>query len=51
MFLGDFAFALPAKKAAPKLSLGTLVFAAHFAGIVRPNYIGKPCSTPIRVVA
>jgi hypothetical protein len=36
MFLGHFAVALAAKKAAPKTSLGTLVFAAQFADILWP---------------
>jgi hypothetical protein len=36
MFLGHFAVALAAKKAAPKTSLGTLVFAAQFADLLWP---------------
>ena len=36
MFLGHFAVALAAKKAAPKTSLGTLVFAAQFADMLWP---------------
>jgi hypothetical protein len=36
MFLGYFAAALAAKKAAPKTSLGTLVFAAQFADMLWP---------------
>jgi len=36
MFLGHFAVALAAKKAAPKASLGTLVFAAQFADMLWP---------------
>jgi hypothetical protein len=36
MFLGHFAAALAAKKAAPKTSLGTLVFAAQFADMLWP---------------
>jgi hypothetical protein len=36
MFLGHFAVALAAKKAAPKTSLGTLVLAAQFADILWP---------------
>ena len=36
MFLGHFAVALSAKKAAPKTSLGTLVLAAQFADILWP---------------
>jgi len=36
MFLGHFAFALAAKKAAPKTSLGILVFAAQFADLLWP---------------
>src|SRR5579862_3927169 len=36
MFLGHFAVALTAKKAAPKTSLGTLVLAAQFADILWP---------------
>jgi hypothetical protein len=36
MFLGHFAVALAAKKAAPKISLGTLVFAAQFADMLWP---------------
>ena len=36
MFLGHFAVALTAKKAAPKASLGTLVLAAQFTDIFWP---------------
>ncbi len=36
MFLGHFAVALAAKKAAPKTSLGTLVLAAQFADMLWP---------------
>jgi hypothetical protein len=36
MFLGHFGIALAAKKAAPKASLGTLVFAAQFADMLWP---------------
>lgn len=36
MFLGHFGVALAAKKAAPKVSLGTLVFAAQFADLLWP---------------
>src|ERR1700687_1117176 len=36
MFLGHFAVALAAKKAAPKTSLGILVLAAQFADIIWP---------------
>jgi hypothetical protein len=36
MFLGHFAVALAAKKAAPKTSLGILVFAAQFADMLWP---------------
>jgi hypothetical protein len=36
MFLGHFAVALAAKKAAPKTSLGTLVFATQFADMLWP---------------
>ncbi len=36
MFLGHFAVALAAKKAAPNISLGTLVFAAQFADMLWP---------------
>ncbi|MBZ5661826.1 MAG: hypothetical protein LAO08_15595 [Acidobacteriia bacterium] len=36
MFLGHFGVALAAKKAAPKASLGTLVFAAQFADMLWP---------------
>ena len=36
MFLGHFGIAFAAKKAAPKTSLGTLVFAAQFADILWP---------------
>ena len=36
MFLGHFGVAFAAKKAAPKASLGTLVFAAQFADLIWP---------------
>jgi len=36
MFIGHFAVAFAAKKAAPKVSLGTLVFAAAFLDVVWP---------------
>ena len=36
MFLGHFGLAFAAKKAAPKASLGTLVFAAQFADLLWP---------------
>ena len=36
MFLGHFGLAFAAKKAAPKTSLGTLVFAAQFADMLWP---------------
>src|SRR5690348_17136546 len=36
MFLGHFGVALAAKKAAPKTSLGALVFAAQFADLLWP---------------
>lgn len=36
MFLGHFGLAFAAKKAAPKPSLGTLVFAAQFADLLWP---------------
>ncbi len=36
MFLGHFGVAFAAKKAAPKTSLGTLVFAAQFADLLWP---------------
>jgi len=36
VFLGHFGVALAAKKAAPKTSLGTLVFAAQFADLLWP---------------
>ncbi|HWX38248.1 MAG TPA: hypothetical protein VNY09_03340 [Candidatus Sulfotelmatobacter sp.] len=36
MFLGHFGIAFAAKKAAPKVSLGTLVFAAQFADFLWP---------------
>jgi hypothetical protein len=39
MFLGHFAVALGAKKAAPKVSLGTLVFAAQFADLLWPIFL------------
>ena len=36
MFIGHFAVAFAAKKAAPKVSLGTLVLAAAFLDVVWP---------------
>lgn len=36
MFIGHFAVAFAAKKAAPRVSLGTLVFAAVFLDAVWP---------------
>jgi hypothetical protein len=36
MFLGHFGLAFAAKKAAPKTSLGTLVFAAQFSDMLWP---------------
>jgi hypothetical protein len=36
MFLGHFGLALAAKKAAPKVSLGTLVFFAQLADLLWP---------------
>jgi hypothetical protein len=36
MFIGHYAVALAAKKAAPKTSLGTLFFAAHFLDLLWP---------------
>jgi hypothetical protein len=39
MFLGHFAVALGAKKAAPKTSLGTLVFAAQLADLLWPIFL------------
>ena len=36
MFLGHFGLAFAAKKAAPKTSLGTMVFAAQFADLLWP---------------
>jgi hypothetical protein len=39
MFLGHFAVALGAKKAAPKASLGTLVLAAQFADLLWPAFL------------
>ena len=36
MFLGHFGVAFAAKRAAPKISLGTLVFAAQFADLLWP---------------
>ena len=36
MFLGHFGVAFAAKKVAPKVSLGTLVFAAQFADLIWP---------------
>ncbi len=39
MFLGHFAVALAAKKAAPKTSLGTLVFAAQLADLLWPIFL------------
>jgi hypothetical protein len=39
MFLGHFAVALGAKKAAPKASLGTLVLATQFADLLWPAFL------------
>jgi membrane-bound metal-dependent hydrolase YbcI (DUF457 family) len=39
MFLGHFAVALGAKRAAPKASLGTLVLAAQFADMLWPVFL------------
>ena len=39
MFLGHFAVALGAKKAAPEASLGTLVLAAQFADLLWPFFL------------
>ena len=39
MLLGHYAVALAAKRAAPKTSLGTLVFAAQFADLVWPIFL------------
>ncbi|HWR17463.1 MAG TPA: hypothetical protein VN577_21715 [Terriglobales bacterium] len=39
MFLGHYAVALAAKKAAPKVSLGTLVFAAQFLDLLWPIFL------------
>jgi hypothetical protein len=39
MFLGHFAVALGAKRAAPRTSLGTLVFAAQFADMLWPIFL------------
>ena len=39
MFLGHFAVALGAKKAAPRLSLGWLVLAAQFADLLWPIFL------------
>ena len=39
MFLGHFAVALGAKRAAPKTSLGTLVLAAQFADLLWPVFL------------
>jgi membrane-bound metal-dependent hydrolase YbcI (DUF457 family) len=39
MFLGHFAVALAAKRAAPKASLGTLVFAAQLADLLWPIFL------------
>jgi hypothetical protein len=39
VFLGHFAVALAAKKAAPKTSLGTLVFAAQLADLLWPIFL------------
>jgi len=37
MFLGHFAVALAAKRAAPEISLGTLFLAAQLADLIWPN--------------
>lgn len=39
MFIGHFAVALAAKKAAPRTSLGTLVMAAQFADLLWPIFL------------
>ena len=39
MFLGHFGVALGAKKAAPKVSLGTLVLAAQLADLLWPLFL------------
>jgi hypothetical protein len=39
MLLGHYAVALGAKRAAPKSSLGTLVFAAQFADLIWPIFL------------
>lgn len=39
MFLGHFGLAFAAKKAAPKVSLGTLVFSAQFADMLWPTLL------------
>ncbi len=39
MFIGHFAVAFGAKKAAPKVSLGTLVLAAAFLDVVWPVFV------------
>jgi hypothetical protein len=39
MFLGHFAVALAAKKAAPKLSLGTLILSAQFIDLLWPIFL------------
>jgi hypothetical protein len=39
VFLGHFGIALAAKKAAPKVSLGTLVLAAQFADLIWPVFL------------
>ena len=36
MFIGHFGVALAAKKAAPRTSLGTLIFAAQFLDLLWP---------------
>ena len=44
MFLGHFGVALAAKKAAPKTSLGALVFAAQFADLLWPILLLEACA-------
>ncbi len=39
MFIGHFAVALGAKKAAPKVSLGTLIMAAQFVDLLWPIFL------------
>ena len=39
MFLGYFAVAMGAKKAAPRVSLGSLIMAAQFADLLWPIFL------------